>query len=103
MPLPLYDVSFFQAYVAKLNDDLVPNLAHLLRGMPNLNTLFIGTSPPLVYEISPNWHVVYSGNSFGPLNRVKFNAPVSKVSTLYCISLPSFSDEQHIVLIIDHC
>lgn len=79
MQLPLHDISCFRAYLERLTDDIVPSIAHLLRGMPNLNTLFIATSPSLVYELFPYYNWFYGGR-LGPYDEVKENAPVSKLS-----------------------
>nr|XP_004305331.2 PREDICTED: F-box/LRR-repeat protein At5g02910-like [Fragaria vesca subsp. vesca] len=80
--LPLHDISCFRAYLVRLTDDIVPNIAHLLRGMPNLNTLFIATSPSLLYELFPYYNWFYRGRLV-PYDEVKENAPGSGCNKSY--------------------
>lgn len=47
MAAPICDTSYLHINIASLNNDLVPAMVSLMRGMSNLNTLYIKSDPSL--------------------------------------------------------
>lgn len=47
MAAPICDTSYLHINIASLNNDLVPAVVSLMRGMSNLNTLYIKSDPSL--------------------------------------------------------
>lgn len=50
MPAPFDDISYLGVHIESLVDDIVPTMVSLLRGMPNLKTLYVKCDPPLLIQ-----------------------------------------------------